>query len=215
VFPQQTAILQIENGNMAKAIFLLVVALAISTVSAGNGRTLLQPPQMRTVTQTAQATPDLSTLVAALTKVGLADTLNDPNLVATVFAPTNEAFVKLEKSLGYTQEQLLNSAILKPTLQYHVVPKVAAQSASLTANQKLATLLPGQELTVYLNGPQVIISGVQTAANVTQPNIVASKAIVHVIDAVLLPAQYALNGAPAPAPMMSGAMEGAMAPMMG
>ncbi len=55
------------------------------------------------------------------------DTLNDPNLVATVFAPTNEAFVKLEKSLGYTQEQLLNSAILKPTLQYHVVPKVAAQ----------------------------------------------------------------------------------------
>lgn len=49
------------------------------------------------------------------------------------------------------------------------------QSASLTENQKLATLLPGQELTVYLNGPQVIISGVQTAANVTQPNIVASK----------------------------------------
>ncbi len=41
------------------------------------------------------------------------------------------------------------------------------------------------------------------------------QAIVHVIDAVLLPAQYALNGAPAPAPMMSGAMEGAMAPMMG
>ena len=56
-----------------------------------------------------------------------ADILNDPNLVATVFAPTNDAFVKLEKSLGYTQEQLLNSNILKPTLLYHVVPKVAAQ----------------------------------------------------------------------------------------
>lgn len=49
------------------------------------------------------------------------------------------------------------------------------QSPSLSDNQKLATLLPGQELTVYLNGPQVIISGVQTAANVTQANIVASK----------------------------------------
>lgn len=57
----------------------------------------------------------------------IADVLNDPNLVATVFAPTNDAFVALEKSLGYTQEQLLNSAILKPTLLYHVVPKVAAQ----------------------------------------------------------------------------------------
>ncbi len=42
------------------------------------------------------------------------------------------------------------------------------------------------------------------------------QAIVHVIDAVLLPAQYALNGAPAPAPMiMSGAMGSAMAPTMG
>ncbi len=41
------------------------------------------------------------------------------------------------------------------------------------------------------------------------------QAIVHVVDAVLLAAQYALNGAPAPAPMMMGAMGGAMAPMMG
>ncbi len=46
---------------------------------AGNGRTLLQPPQMRTVTQTAQATPDLSTLVAALTKVGLAGAVTSPS----------------------------------------------------------------------------------------------------------------------------------------
>ncbi|EIE24036.1 FAS1 domain-containing protein [Coccomyxa subellipsoidea C-169] len=188
---------------MAKAIFLLVAALAITAVSAGNGRTLLQ---QKTVTQTAQATPALSTLVAALTKTGLADVLNDPNLVATVFAPTNDAFVALEKSLGYTQEQLLNSAILKPTLLYHVVPKVAAQSSSLTDNQVLATDLPGQSLTVYLKPSGVVISGVQTAANVTQANIVASKAIVHVVDTVLLPAQYALNGAPAPAPAMMGAM---------
>lgn len=71
------------------------------------------------------------------TPVVFADTLNDPNLVATVFAPTNEAFVKLEKNLGYTQEQLLNSAILKPTLQYHVVPKVAAQ---VMHNHKMPTL---------------------------------------------------------------------------
>lgn len=41
------------------------------------------------------------------------------------------------------------------------------------------------------------------------------QAIIHVVDTVLLPAQYALNGAPAPAPMMAmGAMPG-MAPMMG
>ncbi len=54
-------------------------------------------------------------------------TLNNTNLVATVFAPTNAAFTALEKNLGYTPTQLLNSPILKPTLEYHVVPGVAAQ----------------------------------------------------------------------------------------
>ena len=223
----------------------------------------------KTVTQTAQGVPDLSTLVAALTKAGLAGvrrplapvacwhaglcnfswasmaalevasivgstvagTLNDPNLVATVFAPTNEAFVALEKKLNYTADQLLNSSILKPTLLYHVVPNVAAQvralhtvhvlpsqrpympahcvnavpgncllcmsacapaalpmmpvgltamcasaqAASLTNNEVLPTLLPGQNVTIFLTNGRVVASGVQTAANVTQANVVADK----------------------------------------
>ena len=40
------------------------------------------------------------------------------------------------------------------------------------------------------------------------------QAVVHVIDTVLLPAQYALNGAPAPAPMMAMGSAKAPAPMM-
>ena len=55
-----------------------------------------------------------------------AGTLNSTTLVATVFAPTNAAFTQLEKNLGYTPGQLLASPILKPTLEYHVVPGVAA-----------------------------------------------------------------------------------------
>lgn len=52
----------------------------------------------------------------------------------------------------------------------------AVQSASLTNNQVLNTDLAGQSLTVYLKQPAgVVISGVQTAANVTQANIVADK----------------------------------------
>ena len=50
------------------------------------------------------------------------------------------------------------------------------QSQSLADNQTLTTLLPGQTLTVYLKGPgRVVISGVQTAANVTQADIMADK----------------------------------------
>ena len=50
------------------------------------------------------------------------------------------------------------------------------QSTSLADNQTLTTLLPGQNLTVYLKGPgRVVISGAQTAANVTQADIRADK----------------------------------------
>ena len=52
--------------------------------------------------------------------------LGDPNLVATVFAPTNLAFSKLAKDLNLNQTELLHSYILKPTLLYHIVPGIAA-----------------------------------------------------------------------------------------
>lgn len=51
---------------------------------------------------------------------------------------------------------------------------VSAQSTSLTNNQILPTLLAGQNLTIF-TGNRVTVSGVQTAANVTQANIVADK----------------------------------------
>ena len=50
------------------------------------------------------------------------------------------------------------------------------QSNSLADNQTLTTMLPGQDLTVYVKGPgRIVISGVQTAANVTQADIRADK----------------------------------------
>ena len=49
--------------------------MRVFLIVAGNGRTLLQ---QKTVTQTAQATPALSTLVAALTKTGLAGAVHAP-----------------------------------------------------------------------------------------------------------------------------------------
>jgi hypothetical protein len=39
----------------------------------------------------------------------------------------------------------------------------------------LTTDLPGQNLTVLINGPTVTIEGVQSSANVTMANIVADK----------------------------------------
>lgn len=57
----------------------------------------------------------------------LVGALDDPALVATVFAPTNAAFASLLQTLGITQDQLLASPILPGVLKYHVVPGVAAK----------------------------------------------------------------------------------------
>ena len=51
------------------------------------------------------------------------------------------------------------------------------QSTMLTDNEVLPTLLPGQNLTVFLKNGGVVVGGVQTAANVTQANILASKVL--------------------------------------
>ena len=70
------------------------------------------PSRSGPLTQAARATPDLSSLVAALEAAGLATgPLADRNFVATVFAPTNAAFRKLTAALGITQTQLFNRTV--------------------------------------------------------------------------------------------------------
>ena len=70
------------------------------------------------IVQLAQATPDLSTLVTALTAGGLTEILSGKGPF-TVFAPTNEAFAKIETKALNTL--LANKAELDKVLEYHVL----------------------------------------------------------------------------------------------
>jgi len=91
--------------------------------------------------QTAQATPALSSLVAALTSANLAATLSGPGPF-TVFAPVNAAFSKLPAGL------LANVADkLTPTLTLHVVagpPIYAANITGLNPTSEPAQRCDGQ-----------------------------------------------------------------------
>src|SRR5580693_5776730 len=70
------------------------------------------------VATAASANPVLSTLVVAVKKAGLVDTLNAANGI-TVFAPDNSAFAKIPSStLGSV---LANKSELTKILTYHVV----------------------------------------------------------------------------------------------
>ena len=134
----------------------------------------------KNIVETAQATPDLSTLVAAVTAADLGETLSGDGPF-TVFAPTNAAFEALPAG---TLDDLLkpeNKDKLASILTYHVVAS-EAMSTDLSDGQKIKTV-NGEELTVSIKGDKVMIDG----ATVAQADIKTSNGVVHVIDAVMLP----------------------------
>ena len=83
---------------MRKAVLAIVASLTVIGVSFGlfGGTAGAQDTSSKTIVEIAQGNPDLSTLVTAVTKAGLADTLSGPGPF-TVFAPTNAAFSALPK----------------------------------------------------------------------------------------------------------------------
>lgn len=137
------------------------------------------------IVEIAAGDPNFSTLVAAVTAAGLADTLSGPGPF-TVFAPTNAAFNALPA--GTVDSLLLpeNLETLTSILTYHVVPGSITSGQLIGSRQSVTTVQGG---TVDVNGIQgKLNSGVRVNdANVTQADIIASNGVIHVIDKVLLP----------------------------
>lgn len=130
------------------------------------------------IVDTAVAAGSFKTLVAAVTAAGLVDTLKGAGPF-TVFAPTDEAFAKLPA--GTVDALLKDIPKLKKILTYHVVSgKVMAADA---AKLKSAKTVEGSEIKIDAsNGVKINDSTVTTA------DIAADNGVIHVIDAVLLPA---------------------------
>lgn len=127
----------------------------------------------------AQGNPEFSTLVAAITAAGLGDALSGEGPF-TVFAPTNAAFEALPE--GLLEKLLLpeNKEVLTKILTYHVVPS-KVMAADVAAGD--VTTLEGSAFAITTEG------GVKVnASNVTATDVAASNGVIHVIDAVLVPA---------------------------
>ncbi len=132
-----------------------------------------------TIAAAAAATPDLSTLVAALKAADLVETLEGEGPY-TVFAPTNEAFAEIQPTVDKLLEPA-NKDELTKVLTYHVVPGTYT-SADLKNGQKLKTV-EGQDLTVSIKGGTVKVND----ATVEKADIETSNGVVHIIDGVLVP----------------------------
>ena len=130
------------------------------------------------VATAASANPLLSTLVTAVKKAGLVDTLNSASGI-TVFAPDNAAFAKLPAAT--LASVLSNKAELTKILTYHVVSgrTTPAQLAAGTPLKTLegATVAPALMGSTYeVNSASVVCGNVQTA-----------NATVYIINTVLMP----------------------------
>lgn len=139
---------------------------------------VLLPPE-GDIVETAVAA-GFSTLAAALEAGELVSALQGEGPF-TVFAPTNEAFAALPE--GVLDDLLLpaNQSQLQDILLYHVV-NGQIFSGNLE-DGATPTTLQGQTLTVDLS------SGVKiNDSNVTSADIITKNGVIHIIDAVLLPA---------------------------
>lgn len=142
--------------------------------------TVIAPPS-NTVVDIIVNSEDHTLLEAAVGAAGLVDALNGDGPF-TVFAPTDAAVVALTEALGITAEELLALPNLGDILQYHVVA-ASAFSTDLSDGQMIGTL-QGSDVTVTINMDGVFIN----EAMVTVADIAADNGVVHVIDAVLVPA---------------------------
>ena len=163
---------QTQNHSFMKRFFTLIAAAMTFMVSGWS---------QNTVVDIIVDSPDHTVLETAVATAGLVETLSGEGPF-TVFAPTDAAFTALLETLGASAEDLLSLAELTQILTYHVAG-VNALSTDLTDGP--VTTVNGQDVTIAIMDGTVMING---TATVTMADITADNGVVHVIDAVLVPA---------------------------
>jgi uncharacterized surface protein with fasciclin (FAS1) repeats len=183
------------RSRLTRLIVLGVAAFAVAGIAAGCGdddddggtaaaettteetATAAEPEN---IVAAAQATPELSTLVEAVTAAGLAETLSGPGPY-TVFAPTNAAFEALPP--GQLEDLLkpANKQQLADIPSYHVA-EGEVLSSDLTDGQAIPTL-QGEDLEITVDGDSVLVNGV----GVETADVQTGNGVVHIIGEVLTP----------------------------
>lgn len=145
-----------------------------------------------TIVDVAVGNEDFSTLVAAVTAADLGATLSSEGPF-TVFAPTNDAFAKVDQETLAALLTPEKKADLSALLTYHVVAgKLTAADVvkSITDGGGTATLttVQGGELKASLNGDSVILEDAAGGkSTVILTDVEASNGVIHAINSVIMP----------------------------
>ena len=129
----------------------------------------------------ATAAGSFGTLAAALEAAGLVETLQGEGPF-TVFAPTDAAFAALPAGLVDALLKPENVEILKQILLFHVISGSEVTSDMVAAGD--VEMASGDTATIVVDGSTITIAG----APISSVDVQASNGVIHVIDAVMVPA---------------------------
>ena len=145
-----------------------------------------------TVVDIAVGNEDFSTLVTALKAADLVGALNSEGPF-TVFAPTNDAFAKIDSKTLNSLLEVENKKSLANILTYHVISgKIVASDvvAALKKGNGLVelTALNGQVISVIEKDGKIWLKDSnENYSEITSTDIMGSNGVIHVIDSVVMP----------------------------
>jgi len=144
-----------------------------------------------TIVDVAVSNKDFSTLVAALKAADLVSALQGAGPF-TVFAPTNDAFAKIDaETLGSLLEKK-NQKVLANILTYHVISGKLAAADVVAALEKgkgsvVLTALNGEAITVMQKDGKIWLKDSNdNYSEITATDVMADNGVIHVINTVVM-----------------------------
>ena len=180
---------------------IAIVALVFTAFSCSKEEQKTYPKA--SIAKLATVTPELSDFKEALDVTGLTATFEDAGNY-TVFVPNNTAFAAILGGMAVTEFNTANPGVLATVLKYHVIANAGVLSKDLTNNQTVATL-QGQNITVnlipntyyplidpdlntYEQTSIFIKDAMNNSSRVFARDVMCTNGVMHIIDAVLMPA---------------------------
>ncbi len=165
------------KANLKATAAAFAIAMSATTAQAAN------------IVEIAAGDERFSTLVAAVTAAGLAETLSGPGPF-TVYAPLNDAFAALPAGTVESLLEPANKAQLTDVLLYHVDDRKLTANMIQAGSNYFKPLLASERLCITAGSDGVTIAdGTGEMANVVVADIMADNGVIHVVDKVLLPGQ--------------------------
>ncbi len=166
-----------------KKVFVLLTTLFLATT---------QINAQKSIVDIAASADDFSTLVTALKAADLVNALQGDGPF-TVFAPTNDAFGKIDSKTLNSLLETKNKKALANILTYHVVSGKLMSGDVVKALEKgkgkaEVKALNGQTLTVMSKDGKIWLKDQNNNySEIVKTDIAGSNGVIHVINTVVMP----------------------------